>query len=55
MMDLHVVHERWGRSSDPSLNGHLHYPNDIDRSFSSRTVCKTNFQGELSTTYVGGG
>ncbi len=21
----------WGSSSDPSINGHLHYPNDIDR------------------------
>ena len=27
-----VTHERWGSSSDPSINGHLHYPNDIDRS-----------------------
>ncbi len=30
MLDLHIVHERWGSSSDPSLNGHLHYPNDLD-------------------------
>ncbi len=32
MFDLRIDHERFGRSSDPSLNGHLHYPNDIDRS-----------------------
>ena len=31
VMDLHIAHERWGSSSDPNLNGHLHYPNDIDR------------------------
>ena len=22
--------ERWGSNSDPSINGHLHYPNDLD-------------------------
>ena len=32
VMDLHITHERWGSSSDPSINGHLHYPNDIDGS-----------------------
>ena len=31
VLDLHIAHERWGSNSDPSLNGHLHYPNDIDR------------------------
>ena len=29
---LRITHERFGSSSDPNLNGHLHYPNDIDRS-----------------------
>jgi hypothetical protein len=32
MLDLRIAHDRFGSSSDPSLNGHLHYPNDIDRS-----------------------
>jgi hypothetical protein len=32
VVDLNITHEGWGSSSDPSLNGHLHYPNDIDRS-----------------------
>jgi hypothetical protein len=32
VLDLHIVHVRFGSSSDPSLNGHLHYPNDIDKS-----------------------
>ncbi len=32
VMDLRITHERFGSSSDPSLNGNLHYPNDIDRS-----------------------
>ena len=31
VLDLHITHERWGSSSDPSIYRHLHYPNDIDR------------------------
>jgi hypothetical protein len=30
VLDLRLVHDRFGSSSDPSLNGHLHYPNDVD-------------------------
>jgi hypothetical protein len=30
--DLLITHDRFGSSSDPSLNGNLHYPNNIDRS-----------------------
>ena len=32
VLDLHITHDRFGSRSDPSLNGHLHYPNDIDKS-----------------------
>ncbi len=31
VMDLRIVHECWGSSTDPTLNGHLHYPNDLDK------------------------
>ncbi len=31
VLDLLIAHERRGSSSDPSLNGHLHYPHDVDR------------------------
>ncbi len=34
VMDLGIVHDRFGSNSDLNLNGHLHYPNDIDRSVS---------------------
>jgi hypothetical protein len=27
VLDLRIVHDRFGSSSDPNLNGHLHYPN----------------------------
>ncbi len=32
VLDLHITHDRFVSSSDPSLNGHLHYPDDIDKS-----------------------
>ncbi len=32
VLDLRIDHDRFGSTSDPSLNGHLHYPNDIDNS-----------------------
>ena len=32
VLDLRITYELFGSSSDPSLNGNLHYPNDIDRS-----------------------
>ena len=31
VLDLLIVHERFGSISDPSINGHLHYPDDLDR------------------------
>jgi hypothetical protein len=30
VLDLGIAHERWASRSDPSLNGLLHYPNDLD-------------------------
>jgi hypothetical protein len=40
VLDLRIVHDRFGRSSDPNLNGHLHYPNDIDRSLNEAAADK---------------
>ena len=40
MLDLRIAHERFGSSSDPSLNGNLHYPNAIDRSLNETTTDK---------------
>jgi hypothetical protein len=31
VLDLRITHDRFGSSSDPSLNGNLHYPHNIDR------------------------
>ncbi len=32
VLDLLIDHDRFRSSSDPNLNGHLHYTSDIDRS-----------------------
>jgi hypothetical protein len=40
VLDLRIAHERWGSSSDPSINGHLHCPNDVDRSLNEAAADK---------------
>ena len=40
VLDLRIAHERWGSSSDPSISGHLRYPNDIDRSLNEAAADK---------------
>ena len=40
VMDLRIAHERFGSSSDPGINGHLHYPNDVDGSLNEVDVNK---------------
>jgi hypothetical protein len=41
VLDLRIAHDHYGSSSDPNLNGHLHYPNDIDRSLNQAAADKT--------------
>jgi hypothetical protein len=40
VLDRRIAHDRFGSSSDPSLNGHLHYPNDIDKSLNEAAADK---------------
>ncbi len=40
VLDLRITHDRFGRSSDLSLNGNLRYPNDTDRSLIEATTDK---------------
>jgi hypothetical protein len=40
VQDLRIDHDRFGSSSDPSLNGHLHYPSDIDKSLNEAAADK---------------
>ncbi len=32
VLDHRIAHERWESSTEPTLNGNLHYPNDVGRS-----------------------
>jgi hypothetical protein len=41
VLDLHITHDRSGSSSDTSLNGHLHYPNDLDGPLNEAAADKT--------------
>ncbi len=40
VIDLRISHDRFGISSDPSFNGNLNYPHDIDRSLNEIVVDK---------------
>ena len=40
VLDLRIAHDRFGSSSDPNLNGKLHYPNAIDRSLNEAATDK---------------
>ena len=40
VVDLRIAHERFGSSSDPSLDGHLHCPIDVDRSLNEAATDK---------------
>jgi hypothetical protein len=40
VLDLRIAHDRFGSSTDPSLNGHLHYPSNIDRSLNEAAADK---------------
>ncbi len=40
VLDLRIVHDRVGSSADPTLNGHLKYPNNLDQSLNDATVEK---------------
>ena len=40
VLDLLITHEKFGSRSDPSINGHLHYPHDLDRSLNEDATDK---------------
>ncbi len=40
VLDLRIVHDRVGSSTDPTLNGHLKYPNNLDQSLNDTTAGK---------------
>jgi hypothetical protein len=40
VLDFRIAHDRVGSSVDPSLNGHLKYPNDLDQSLNDTATDK---------------
>ncbi len=40
VLDLRITHDRVGSSTDPTLNGHLRYPNNLDRSLNDAAADK---------------
>ncbi len=40
VLDLCLTHDRFRSTSDLNLNGHLHYPTDIDRSLNETVTDK---------------
>ena len=41
VLDLRITHDRLGSSADPTLNGHLRYPNNLDRSLNEAAAEQT--------------
>jgi hypothetical protein len=40
VLDLRISHDRVGSSTDPTLNGHLRYPNNLDQSLNDADADK---------------
>jgi hypothetical protein len=40
VMDLRIAHDRVGSSTDPTLSGHLRYPNNLDQSLNDTSTDK---------------
>jgi hypothetical protein len=40
VLDLRIAHDRVGSSADPTLNGHLKYPNNLDQSLNDAATEK---------------
>ncbi len=40
VLDLRIAHDRVGSNTDPTLNGHLRYPNNLDTSLNDSATDK---------------
>ena len=53
VLDLRIAHDRFGISSDPSLNGNLHYPNNIDKSLNETAASSIpSMSGRLHSEFI---
>jgi hypothetical protein len=52
-MDLRIGHDRVGSSTDPTLNGHLKYPNNLDQSLNDAAADKIRkYRADYVVTHV---
>ena len=52
VLDLRVDHDRVGSSVDPALNGHLRYPNNLDKSLNDEAADLKYGNVTLTTTTI---
>ena len=53
VLDLRVAHDRVGSSGDPALNGHLRYPNNLDKSLNDAGADKIRkYRGRLHNEFI---
>ncbi len=50
VLDLRIAHDRVGSSADPTLNGHLKYPNNLDQSLNDAAAYKIRKYRVTTTT-----
>ncbi len=49
VMDLRIAHDRVGSRTDPTVNGHLKYPNNLDQSLNDAAADKIRkYRGKTS-------
>jgi hypothetical protein len=49
-LDLHITHDRVGSSTDPTLNGQLRYPNNLDQSLNDTFADKVHKYRDTTIT-----
>jgi hypothetical protein len=52
VLDLRIAHERFGSNSDPSINGHLHYPNNLDGSLNEAAAAQIKYDNTSLTIII---
>ncbi len=51
VMDLRIAHDRVGSIADPTLNGHLKYPNNLDQSLNVTVADKIRkYRGDYNNS-----
>jgi hypothetical protein len=52
VLDIRITHDRVGSSTDPNLNGHLKYPNNLDESLNDTVPDKITIPTYLTYSSI---